>query len=1000
LSRPFEADAQTVHLFHLDDLASGRVQDAVPGGKTGTVKDALPTLGRFGGAMSCDASQGWVDIAGLPGMAQYNALTVECWVKFRGGAAGDIICRNSSYMLRISGTVAAYIGIDGSWRTVTGKMPVPVDRWTHLAMTYEQESKQVKIYIDGNLDVAEVPKGVTAGKLNDGADVLRLGTNTWSASGSILDGKLDEVRVSSVARQYKPLRPVVSAAAAQQNMDALNAALRPNAAATVEDKPVPENTNLLINPGFESGMYGWRVDNERNALLLWQIETNGAPQGRAFLREIQPGAGLLISHPFAIARGKTHTLSGMMRADTACQGQWKLRGARCEGDRGSVSGKSFKITTEWQRFSAKLEVPKTWSTGWAYLAVGTNEKVKLDLDALSVVAGEQTEFTQTEAQSIGVAAALPAHNTFMLNSGAKLAVDIVNAGDKERQLALEYALTDWRGKQAPRQRLELGSVPARQAATKTLPIPDGRAGWFQIDFTVREGDKIVSETSRQFNVIEPMKGVGDAADSPLGMNTHMEREPNEHLDCNLGILSQIGVKWIRGWWGWGMAEKREGQFDWTEYDRQYDAVHRAGMELLPILLRYYPAWEQAWAGKMDKIERPPYKVEQWASFVKTTAEHYRDRVQAWEIWNEPVFSMDAAKEYAPLLKASYESIKAAAPNAQVVGGGGVGPDYIHKFCEAGSAKSMDIVSHHSYSCLRHPFAQMARLSEDLKPTVAKFNCTSRVWHTEQGSGADGVGYRGMPETELDCAVNLVQSYLSALSLGVEKFFWFSAQTTATYGWAVYYENYVPRPRLVALNGLARLLKDRKITGRATLGDGKVACVILEGKAGPAVAVWNLDDTVTLRLPEGTDVAFTDMLCNAMEPPPGAKGLELRLGRPVYILTRNPATRLMEALQRAQVDARPPLEVTASRTPNGKLELSVSNECDHSLDLLVYVQSANLFAADPAPVAVLDLAPQEVKKIELQPDKRPAEGAETPVSVKIDIGAHGMRQSVHELKVRF
>ena len=70
---------------------------------------------------------------------------------------------------------------------------------------------------------------------------------------------------------------------------------------------------------------------------------------------------------------------------------------------------------------------------------------------------------------------------------------------------------------------------------------------------------------------------------------------------------------------------------------------------MPILLRYYPQYEQAWAGQVDRIQRPPRDLNQWASFVHTTADHYRGRVKVWEVWNEANYTMDPAY-YAGLVK--------------------------------------------------------------------------------------------------------------------------------------------------------------------------------------------------------------------------------------------------------------------------------------------------------------------------------------------------------------
>ncbi len=975
LRQPFTVDEHTICLFHLDDVAEQQVQDAA-GGSAGTAEGAVATVGRFGGALSCNGTGGWIDVPNQPATAPERGITVECWVKFRERATGDIICRNVGYMIRMSGTIQAYFGIDGAWRIVSGATAVPIGRWTHLAITYDRETKEGRIYIDGKLDVAAEPRGTTAGVLDAGAPELRLGSNTWNESSAVLDGKLDEVRVSSVARTYAPLYPTQAA-------------------------PIPENTNLVANPSFESGMYGWRITREGNTRLLWHVESGDAAHGRAFLRASEPGANSIISYPFRIAAGRTYTVSAAMRADASCRGLLQLQLAgESRGRPQPVNAEPFSIAQDWQRFSASFSIPEDWPADTAYVEVGTRDDVPVDIDAVSVVAGEQVEYTQTDAQSVGLAAALPPYRTYMLGEGAALPLEVTNTAEQERDLALECVVTDWLGREVHRQQLPLGRVPAGEVVRAQVDLPDGQAGWFVAHFTFRQAGNVIGQTDRMFNVVERLKGVGGIMDSSLGMNTHMEREPTEHLNDNLNMLSLCGVKWIRGWWGWGMAEKEPGQFDWAEYDRQLEAVHRAGMEIMPILLRYYPQYEQKWAGEVERIQQIPYDLDQWGKFVYTTADHYRGRVKVWEVWNEPGYTMEA-DYYTRLLKVTYDQVKAADPDALVVGFGGSDPDYIRQVFEGGSVKCMDAISVHSYAQLTEPFKQMSELAAAVSDLAGKFGSASRVWHTEQGSGADGAGYRASDQSEEQCAVNLVQGYLSALSTGAEKFFWFSAQTTPTYGWAVFYEDYVPRPRLVALNGLARVLKGRRVTGRTELGDGKVACVLMDGEAGAAAALWNLDETMTVRLPAGTTVTWADMLGNPMAAEAPAGPVELRLGRPVYVLTNKPGAELLtEMLGRADVTPRMPVAVAATRAADGKLEVALSNEDVQNVDLRLRVVAADLFATPPQPVGMADLAPGETRTAAFQPDKAPAPGTEVPVTVEIDLGGHGIRTSSGVHTVRF
>jgi hypothetical protein len=205
LSKPFEADKDTICLFHLDDVAGGEVKDSVPGGKSGKVKEPMTAAGKFAGALNCDGDKGWADVTGLAKSEGLRALTVECWVKLRERAAGDVVCRGNQYMIRLSGSVIASFWIDGAWRNVNGDRTVPLDRWTHLAITWDQGKKQASVYLDGRLDVAETPEGVTDGVLGGGLPMLRLGGHTWQSPAPNLNGLLDEVRVSSVVREYRPL---------------------------------------------------------------------------------------------------------------------------------------------------------------------------------------------------------------------------------------------------------------------------------------------------------------------------------------------------------------------------------------------------------------------------------------------------------------------------------------------------------------------------------------------------------------------------------------------------------------------------------------------------------------------------------------------------------------------------------------------------------------------------------------------------------------------------
>ena len=263
------------------------------------------------------------------------------------------------------------------------------------------------------------------------------------------------------------------------------------------------------------------------------------------------------------------------------------------------------------------------------------------VDNVRLIAGDG-KGELTLANKIGVGAkAIRTGGLFFAGRPEKTPLTIVNSDTQAHRLAVKTNITDCEGNQLSPVDVGTFDLPAGGTRETSLAIDTSRRGTFRLGFELTtEGQTWREDAQLKYAVIVPLKDVGNAGESAFGMNTHMEREPSPHLAHSMDVLSQCGVKWIRAWWGWGMCEKDRGTFDWTEYDRQLSPVEGAGMKIMPILLRYYPQYEQAWAGELTGIQRPPYKMEEWGALVRKVAERYKGRVTAWELWNEP--TMDNA----------------------------------------------------------------------------------------------------------------------------------------------------------------------------------------------------------------------------------------------------------------------------------------------------------------------------------------------------------------------
>jgi hypothetical protein len=279
---------------------------------------------------------------------------------------------------------------------------------------------------------------------------------------------------------------------------------------------------------------------------------------------------------------------------------------------------------------------------------------------------------------------------------------------------------------------------------------------------------------------------------------------------------------------------------------------------------------------------------------------------------------------------------------------------------AGAFGAMDIIGEHSYQQLTQPEAGLPERCRQVRALLAKHGKTAPIWHTEQGTGGDGDGYLAGLLTEPQCASSLVRAYVCAIASGVEKFFWFSAQTSPTYGWGVFYEDYVPRPRLVALNGLASQLEGARFQEQLKLGEQAVAHVFHRGEDA-VVAAWDLARPVTLSLPSlPTDVRIIDMMGNIRDHSGPGEVLKVRLRRQflVYLVFEGAtAAEATQCMSRAVAAEDPFAHIEIAKADGaGAVDVRITNQLPTTLDAVVTVSCRPPLNFERVREFVHDLAP--------------------------------------------
>jgi len=152
----------------------------------------------------------------------------------------------------------------------------------------------------------------------------------------------------------------------------------------------------------------------------------------------------------------------------------------------------------------------------------------------------------------------------------------------------------------------------------------------------------------------------------LGINTTFRtfREETKSIE-------ELGVGTIRLPLQWQLVRIQNGKYDWSTVDRLLKVTQTKQIEVLFTLRTNFPKEAQKHRRKRGAIEISPESLDkkEWVRFVETLANRYREQRVSYEIENEvneETFWKGTLEQYLELLKAGYDVIKKADPNAKVL----------------------------------------------------------------------------------------------------------------------------------------------------------------------------------------------------------------------------------------------------------------------------------------------------------------------------------------------
>ncbi len=167
----------------------------------------------------------------------------------------------------------------------------------------------------------------------------------------------------------------------------------------------------------------------------------------------------------------------------------------------------------------------------------------------------------------------------------------------------------------------------------------------------------------------------------VGMQVFLDKEADPgKIRRTAQMLHDGGVTWVREVFDWCDLEKDgRGQYwdrsnnrpSWQKYDFVVDQLAQAHISIL-ARLDNAPAWSHPGKGTGSCDHIPPTDLDTYADFVRNVTTHYRGKLAAVQIWNEPNLGVDEwggtvnVVQYVDMLKRSYKAAKEGDPNVLVV----------------------------------------------------------------------------------------------------------------------------------------------------------------------------------------------------------------------------------------------------------------------------------------------------------------------------------------------